>query len=157
MIEWTEERLSRIDELLPPPPPPAANYVPVREAGGFLHVAGQTPHRDGILRLRGTVGSTVSAEDARELAGEAALNAISAIRHHLGDLGRLHSVVSMTGFVACTADFGRHPWVIDGASEMLVSLLGEGGRHARAAVGVQSLPDGAPVEVSLVAYLGPSS
>lgn len=154
MVEWTEARLQRLDEILPPPPPPAAHYIPVREVAGFLYVAGQTPHVSGELDIRGTVGDTVTAEQARELAGQAALNTLSALRHYLGELTWLHSIVSMTGFVAATTDFRQHPWVIDGASEMLTTALGAGGQHARAAVGVQSLPDGAPVEVSLVAYYG---
>lgn len=139
------------DRLLPNPPPPAANYLPVREAAGVLYVAGQTPHRDGTLRLRGRVGEAVTAEDARELAREAALNALAALKDHLGSLDEIELIASVTGFVASAADFARHPWVIDGASEAFIEVLGERGRHARAAVGVQSLPDGAPVEVSVIA------
>lgn len=151
MNELSDAQLARISELLPPPPKPAASYLPVREARGVLHVAGQTPHIEGHLELRGRVGAEVTAEDARQLAGTAALNALSALRAHLGDLRHLEMIVSLTGFVACTPEFQRHPWVIDGASLMLAELLGDAGRHARAAVGVQSLPDGAPVEVSVVA------
>lgn len=142
---------ARIEPLLPPPPPPAANYVPVREAAGLLYVAGQTPHVAGRLRLRGIVGDGVSPEEARLLARDAALNAVSALRAHVGDLGEIAGIVSVTGFVACTPAFARHPWVIDGASELFIEAFGEAGRHARAAVGVASLPDGAPVEVSVIA------
>lgn len=138
-------------EELPPPPPPAANYVPVREAAGFLYVAGQTPHRDGDIRLRGRVGEDVSPEDARELAREAAYNVLSALREHLGSLDEIEMIVSLSGFVATSPEFTRHPWVIDGASGAFIEMLGERGRHARAAIGVQSLPDGAPVELSVVA------
>lgn len=139
------------DHPLPSPPLPAANYLPVREAAGVLYVAGQTPHRDGTLRLRGRVGEAVTAEDARELAREAALNALAALKDHLGSLDEIELIASVTGFVASAPDFARHPWVIDGASEAFIEVLGERGRHARAAVGVQSLPDGAPVEVSVIA------
>ena len=139
------------DRLLPNPPLPAANYLPVRETAGVLYVAGQTPHRDGTLRLRGRVGEAVTAEDARELAREAALNALAALKDHLGSLDEIELIASVTGFVASAPDFARHPWVIDGASEAFIEVLGERGRHARAAVGVQSLPDGAPVEVSVIA------
>lgn len=139
------------DHPLPNPPLPAANYFPVREAAGVLYVAGQTPHRDGTLRLRGRVGEAVTAEDARELAREAALNALAALKDHLGSLDEIELIASVTGFVASAPDFARHPWVIDGASEAFIEILGERGRHARAAVGVQSLPDGAPVEVSVIA------
>lgn len=143
------------DHALPPPPPPAANYLPVREAAGVLHVAGQTPHRDGDLRLRGRIGEAVTPEEGRELAREAALNALAALEHHLGSLDDIELIASVTGFVACAPEFARHPWVIDGASETFIEILGDRGRHARAAVGVQSLPDGAPVEVSVIAVRQP--
>ncbi|UOQ56924.1 RidA family protein [Leucobacter allii] len=143
--------LARIAPLLPPPPRPAANYVPVREAGGLLCVAGQTPHVDGRLRLRGIVGDGVAPEEARLLARDAALGAVSALRAHLGDLREVAGIVSVTGYVACTPAFARQPWVIDGASELFIEAFGAAGRHARAAVGVAALPDGAPVEVSVIA------
>lgn len=156
MIKWTDERVANLERLLPPPPPPAATYLPVREAGGFLYVAGQTPHILGELSHRGLVGrlqsDSVPPEKARELARGAVLNSLAALRHYLGDLRAIGSIVALTGFVAASPEFRLHPWVIDGASEALVELLGEGGAHARAAVGVASLPDGAPVELSLIAY-----
>jgi enamine deaminase RidA (YjgF/YER057c/UK114 family) len=159
-VPLTDQQIERITALLPPPPPPAANYTPVRETTGFLHVAGQTPHVGGELRLRGRVGNAVHdvrPEDARGLAREAALNAVSALAHHLGDLRRLSHIVSVTVFIASDPAFTRHPWVADGASDALIELFGEAGRHARAAVGVASLPDGAPVEISVIAYTEPES
>lgn len=140
-----------IEAILPPPPPPAANYVPVREAAGTLYVAGQTPHVLGELRARGRVGAEVPPELARELAREAALNSLSALRAHVGSLDEIAGIVSVTGFVASDPEFVRHPWVIDGASELFIEVFGDAGRHARAAVGVACLPDGAPVEISVVA------
>ncbi|MGJ0204094.1 RidA family protein [Leucobacter sp. gxy201] len=145
----------QIAELLPPPPQPAADYLPVREAAGMLHVAGQTPHIAGDIAMRGVVGESVAPEDARDLARTAVLNAVSALQQHLGDLDRISHFVSLTVFVAALPTFTRHPWVADGASNTLVELFGEAGRHARAAVGVASLPDGAPVEVSVIAYAEP--
>ena len=142
---------ARLDALLPPPPPPAANYVPVREAGGLLFVAGQTPHVRGELRLRGRVGAEVAPEDAKQLAREAALNAVSALRAHVGDLSEIAGIATVTGYVAAAPGFAAHPAVIDGASELLIECFGEAGRHSRAAVGVASLPDGAPVEISVTA------
>ncbi|MGO3151777.1 MAG: RidA family protein [Galactobacter sp.] len=151
MSSMNSADLARIDALLPPAPQPAANYVPVREAGGLLYVAGQTPHVAGALSLRGRVGQDVTAEQARELARTAALNAVSALRAHLGSLTLVAGIVTVTGYVAAAPDFTRHPWVIDGASAALIECFGDDGIHARAAVGVASLPDGAPVEVSVVA------
>lgn len=156
MILWTDDRVTQIELLLPPPPPPAATYIPVREAGGFLYVAGQTPHVLGELNHRGPVGDdetdSVRPEIARQLARVAVLNSLSALNHYLGDLREIGAIVSLTGFVAAGPQFRHHPWVIDGASAALVELLGAGGEHARAAVGVASLPDGAPVELSLIAH-----
>lgn len=151
MVDLDSGRLARLDALLPPAPAPAADYVPVREAAGFLHVAGQTPHVQGRLACRGAVGAEVTPEEGRELAGVAALNVLAALRAHLGDLRRLDGLVSVTVYVASAPGFDRHPWVADGASSRFRELLGEAGRHARAAVGVASLPDGAPVEVGAIA------
>lgn len=151
-MRLTEQQIA---EMLPPPPRPAADYIPVREAAGMLHVAGQTPHIGGEIALRGVVGESVSPEDARGLARTAALNAVSALRQHLGDLNRISHFVSLTVFIAASPTFTRHPWVADGASSALVEIFGDAGRHARAAVGVASLPDGAPVEVSVIAYADP--
>ena len=137
-------------EHLPPAPPPAAHYVPVREADGRLYVAGQTPHILGELPLRGIVGDDVDPAEARALARRAALNVLAALQTHLGSLETVR-IASLTGFIAATPHFTRHPWVMDGASDALVEALGERGLHARAAVGVASLPDGAPVELSVVA------
>ena len=152
-MHLTQDQLDTISALLPPPPAPAAHYVPVREAGGFVYVAGQTPHINGDIRLRGLVRDAVTPEEARELARGAVLNAVSALHAHLGDLRRIAHFVHLTVFVAAEAPFARHPWIADGASETLTELFGDAGQHARAAVGVASLPDGAPVEVSVVAYL----
>lgn len=139
------------EPLLPPPPPPAANYLPVREADGLLFVAGQTPHIAGELPIRGRVGAEVCPEEAKQLARRAALNALSALGDHLGGLENIARILTVTGYVAATPEFTAHPTVIDGASEVLIECLGEAGRHSRAAVGVASLPDGAPVEVSVIA------
>lgn len=139
------------DHLLPPPPAPAANYLPVREAAGVLYVAGQTPHRGGVLHTRGRVGESVDPDDARQLGRDAALNALAALERHLGSLDEIGLIASVAGFVASAPGFARHPWVIDGASDVLIEVLGDRGRHARSAIGVQSLPDGAPVELSLIA------
>lgn len=141
---------------LPPSPAPAANYLPVRECGGLLFVAGQTSHVNGILRVRGTVGDQVTADQARREAELAALNALSALASHLGSLEHLGGIISVTGFIAATPEFDRHPWVIDGASEAIIGFLGDRGRHARVALGVASLPDRAPVEVSIIGVRQPA-
>ena len=145
-------RLSELGLELPPPPEPVASYVPVTRAGPIAFVAGQVPMDAGQLVHPGRLGKTVSVEMGQEAAVLAALQSLSAIRHHLGgSLERLVKIVQMTVFVAADVDFVEHPTVANGASEMLADVLGPDGRHARAAVGVSSLPLGASVEIALVA------
>lgn len=136
---------------LPPAPRPVAQYTPVREFNGLLFVAGQTPHIQGQLEHRGRVGIEVSVDIGYAMARRAALNVVAALNEHLGTLDSLDGLLSLTGFVACGDDFTEHPQVIDGASKLFVEVFGAGGVHARAAVGVASLPGGAPIELSVVA------
>lgn len=145
-------RLSELGLELPPPPEPVASYVPVTRAGPIAFVAGQVPMDAGQLVHPGRLGKTVSVEMGQEAASLAVLQSLSAIRHHLGGcLERLVRIVQMTVFVAADVDFVEHPTVANGASELLADVLGPEGRHARAAVGVSSLPLGASVEIALVA------
>ena len=147
--------LRRLEELgleLPPPPVPVASYVPVTRAGRLLFVAGQIAMIDGRPLHPGRLGQQVSVELGQESAGRAALQALSAIRDHLGDsLDRLERLLQLSVFVAADADFVEHPTVANGASDMLIAALGPEGRHARAAVGVASLPLGASVEITVTA------
>lgn len=137
---------------LPPAPEPVASYVPVVQAGSLLFVAGQVPTIDGRLLHPGKLGQHVSVEMGQEAAARAALQGLSAIREHLGgSLDRLQRVLQVTVFVAADAEFIEHPKVANGASDAFVAALGAEGRHARAAVGVASLPLGASVEVTVTA------
>lgn len=147
--------IGRLEELgleLPPPPGPVASYVPVTQAGRLLFVAGQVAMVDGHLLHPGRLGQQVSVEMGQEAAGRAALQALSAIRDHLGgSLDRLERLLQVSVFVAADADFVEHPQVANGASDTLIAVLGPEGRHARAAVGVASLPLGASVEITVTA------
>ena len=147
--------LRRLDELgleLPPVPVPVASYVPVTQTGRLLFVAGQVPMIDGHLLHAGRLGQQVSVEMGQEAAGRAALQALSAIRDHLGgSLDRLERLLQVSVFVAADAEFVEHPTVANGASDTLIAALGPDGRHARAAVGVASLPLGASVEITVTA------
>lgn len=136
---------------LPPAPQPVANYTAVRQSGRLLFVAGQTPHVQGVLQHSGLVGVDVSVEDARALAHTAALNVLAALQAYLGDIDRVESILSLTGYVMSGPDFTEHPQVINGASDVFVQMFGDDGVHARASVGVSSLPGGAPVEISVIA------
>jgi enamine deaminase RidA (YjgF/YER057c/UK114 family) len=151
------QRLSDLGLELPPPSKPVAAYVPVKTVGATAYVAGQVPFVDGVLFHPGLLGDTVSVEDAAEAAGRAALQALSALREALGGgFGRLRGIAQVTVYIAATQDFEEHPKVADGASTMLVGVLGDAGKHARAAVGMASLPLGASVEVTVTAEVEPA-
>lgn len=144
--------LTRLDELgisLPPVVAPLASYVPAVRTGSLVFTAGQLPMVDGALPATGKVGAAVSADDAKELAGIAALNGLAAV-HSVVGLDSVVRVVKVVGYVASTPDFTGQPGVVNGASELLGSAFGDAGVHARSAVGVASLPLDSPVEIELV-------
>lgn len=145
-----EQRLQELGYALPKPTTPVASYVPTRMAGNLLYVSGQIPFKDGSLMTTGVVGAGVSLEDAQACARQCVLNALAAVKHALGDLSRVEQVVRVGVFVACGGAFTEHSKVANGASDLLVSVFGDAGRHARAAVGAPSLPLGAPVEVEMI-------
>jgi enamine deaminase RidA (YjgF/YER057c/UK114 family) len=146
-------RLSELGIELPPPPKAVAAYVPVRVAGTVAHVAGQVPMQGGILMNPGHLGGNVVVEEGQAAARQAALQALSALRDALGGFDRLEGITQVTVYIASTADFVDHPTVANGASEVLAEILGEPGKHARAAIGMSSLPLGACVEVQVTAQL----
>jgi enamine deaminase RidA (YjgF/YER057c/UK114 family) len=151
--------LARISELgleLPAPPQAVAAYIPVVVAGSLAFVAGQIPIVEGTLQHPGVVGDDVTVEDATGDAARCALQALSALRGELGSFERLRRIVQVSVFVAAAEGFTQHPAVANGASELLGDVLGDEGRHARAAVGVPSLPLGACVEVAMTAEVEPS-
>jgi len=143
-----ERRLADEGITLPQAPVPAANYVPARMGAGLLFVAGQVPMRDGAIAFKGKLGGGVTLEDGQAAARLCAINILAQAKQALdGDLGRIRRTLKVQGFVNCTADFGDHPKVINGASDLLVAILGDAGKHARFAVGAPSLPFDAAVEV----------
>ena len=152
------ERLRALGIELPAAPPPAANYVPTRKvpitAGRVLvYVAGQIPRQpDGAL-YTGRVPSQVSIDEARTAARACGV-AILAQLEAAGGLDRVEQIAQVIGFVNCDDDFGEQPEVVNGCSDLLVEVLGEAGRHTRAAVGTNSLPRGVTVEIAAVAVLG---
>ena len=146
----TDARLVELGIELPDVVAPLAAYVPAVTSGSFVLTAGQLPLRDGSLMAVGRVGEQVSVEVAAGCARQCALNAVAAVRAEVGDLDRVRRVVKVTGFVACGPEFTEHPAVVNGASTVLGEIFGAGGGHARSAVGVSSLPLGAPVEVEVI-------
>lgn len=146
-----EERLVELGIELPPAPAPVASYVPVTLAGDLAFVAGQVPIENGVAMLTGRLGQEVTLEQGQAAARRCALQAISALRDALGSLDRIEQVAQVTVFVACVPGFTDQPKVANGASDALVEVFGDAGKHARAAVGVVELPLGAPVEVAVAA------
>lgn len=145
------DRLAELGLVLPKVAAPAGAYLPAVAGGDLVFTAGQLPFVDGALATTGVLGLDVEVADAADLAGIAALNALAAVADLLGDLERVVRIVKVTGFVASAPGFTQQPAVINGASNLLVDVFGDAGRHARSAVGVAALPFGSPVEVELIA------
>jgi enamine deaminase RidA (YjgF/YER057c/UK114 family) len=145
-----ESRLQALGLTLPTPPKPVAAYIPFRRSGNLLFVSGQIPSVDGKLIASGRVPSDVSIEKAQECARRCVLNGLAVAKSAIGELANIKQVIRLGVFVACDPTFTDHPKIGNGASELLVELLGDAGRHARAAVGAPSLPLGAPVEVEFI-------
>lgn len=150
-----EEKLSAIGLTLPATTPPLASYVPAVRTGNLVYSSGQVPMRDGKLAFTGRVGLEVTEEDAHKAARICALNCLAAVKSEIGDLDRIVRVVRVTGYVASGENFTNQPAVINGASDLLLQVFGEAGRHSRAAVGVLQLPLGAPVEVDVIVEVEP--
>jgi len=144
-------RLAELGLTLPSVVAPAGSYVPAVRSGQFVYTAGQLPVVDGKLPATGKVGAEVSPSDAARLARTCALNALAAAAAAAGGLDQIARIVKVVGFVASAPGFNAQPQVINGASDLLVEVFGEDGRHARSAVGVAELPLNAPVEVELIA------
>jgi len=150
-LSGAAERLAALGLTLPPVAAPQAAYVPAVRTGNYVYVSGQLPMVDGKLQATGKVGDSVSAADAAGLARICALNAIAAAAPMAGGVDAITRIVKVTGFVASVPSFTGQPQVINGASELLIEIFGEAGRHARSAVGLAVLPLDSPVEVELIA------
>jgi enamine deaminase RidA (YjgF/YER057c/UK114 family) len=149
-----EERLRELDLELPPPPNPVASYVPVAISGNLAFVSGQVPMAEGKLLVRGKVGQDLDVQGGADAARRCAIQCLAALRAELGSLDRVRRVVKVTVFVASAPGFTEQPKVANGASDLLVDVFGDPGRHARVAVAAPELPLGAPVEVELIAEVG---
>ncbi|MEK6586275.1 MAG: RidA family protein [Nitrospirota bacterium] len=148
-----EQKLTQLGLELPAPPKPVANYVPAVRVGNLLFLSGVLPSRDGQLIMTGKLGQNLSIDQGMEAARVAVLNGLSIIRQEAGSLDRVKRIVKMVGHIASAPGFTDQPQVLNGASDLLVSLFGDAGRHARVAVGAAELPRQAPVEIELIVEL----
>lgn len=153
MVKLSEAKIKELGLALPPPPMPVAAYVPAVKAGKLVFSSGQIPVVDGKLRYQGKVGGTLAEADGYQAARVCALNCLSAIKEVAGTLDSVARVVKVTGYVNSAPGFTRQPFVINGASDLLVEIFGEAGYHARSAVGVSELPLDAAVEVEIIIEL----
>jgi enamine deaminase RidA (YjgF/YER057c/UK114 family) len=144
-----DTRLEQLGITLPDAAAPVANYLPCQavHSGVLIYISGQIPLRDGALLASGRAPDEVDVETATECARQCVLNGLATLRRELGTLAGVRSVVRVGGFVASAPGFGDQPKIINGASDLLVDVFGESGKHARAAVGVAALPLNAPVEI----------
>jgi enamine deaminase RidA (YjgF/YER057c/UK114 family) len=149
-----ENRLARLGLILPTAAAPVAAYVPVVEMGGFAHVSGQLPLIEGRL-VTGRLGQDLALEQGVEAARACALMILAQLRLALGSLDRVERIVKLGGFVNSAEGFVDQPKVINGASELMLAVFDDAGRHARSAVGVPTLPLGAAVEVDAIVAVRP--
>ncbi len=144
------DRLAELGLSIPEVAKPVASYVPATIAGNLVFTAGQLPFVGGQLPATGKVGAEVSADDAKAYARTAVMNALAAVETAIGSVDRITRIVKLVVFVASAPEFSGQPAVANGASDTLVEIFGESGRHARSAVGVAVLPLDAPVELELI-------
>ena len=149
MTDRIDRKLADLGLSLPEAAAPVASYVPVVEAGGLLHLSGQLPFVDGTL-VTGRLGEGVSLEDGQAAARACGLMIVAQLKKYLGDLARVERIVKLGVFVNSHADFTDQPKVANGASDLMVALFGDAGKHARSAVGVPVLPLAAAVEIDAI-------
>lgn len=145
-----EERLKEMGLELPARREPAFNYVGCVRTGNLIFVSGHGPGLVSSVPWKGKVGRDLTVEEGYQAARQVVLHLLSTLKSEIGELSRVRRVVKLLGMVNSDPDFGEHPLVINGASDLLVELFGERGRHARSAVGMGSLPFGIPVEIEMI-------
>jgi enamine deaminase RidA (YjgF/YER057c/UK114 family) len=144
-----EMKLNQLGLNLPDAPKPVAAYIPAKQTGNLVFTAGQLPMVNGELISKGFLGHDVEIDEANKAARICTLNALAAIKGVIGDLDRIKQIVRVVGYVASVPTFTQQPAVVNGASELLLEIFGEAGKHARSAVGMAVLPLNASVEIEL--------
>ena len=145
-----EEKLTSLGLELPEAPKPVATYVPAVRTGNLLFLSGVLPMRNGQLAFTGKLGGDLTVPEGIEAAKVAILNALAIAKQELGSLDRITRVVKVVGHVASADGFAEQPQVLNGASDLLVAIFGDAGRHARVATGAAELPRGAAVEIEVI-------
>ena len=149
-----EENIKKLGLIIPEPPVAVANYVPYKMINNIMYISGQAPIQNGELLYKGKVGYDLSLEDGIKAAELCCINIIAALKKQIdGNWDKLDCFLKLGGFVNCNSDFIDQPKVINGASDLLVNIFGEQGRHTRFAVGSNSLPLGIAVEIDAIIQL----
>ncbi|WP_282940270.1 RidA family protein [Paenibacillus sp. RC67] len=145
-----EQKLLDMGIVLPPSPEPRFTYVPCKRTGNLLYLSGQDCRINGELMYEGKIGSDLTIEQGQEAARQVIINCLAVLKGYLGDLDRVVQIVKLLGFVNSAPGFGDQPYVMNGASNLLVEVFGEDGRHARSAIGTSDLPFHTPVEIEII-------
>ena len=145
-----EDTIKKLGIDLDNPASPVANYVPAVSTGKLVYLSGKGPTQSDGTMISGKVGSDLNIDEGYEAARLVGIQLLAALREHIGDLNRVNRIVKVLGMVNSTPDFEDHPKVINGCSDLLVSVFGENGKHARSAVGMGSLPGQIPVEIEMI-------
>ncbi|NOU71341.1 RidA family protein [Paenibacillus sp. LMG 31458] len=145
-----EQRLQELGITLPPSPEPRFTYIPCNQTGNLIYLSGQDCRINGELMYEGKLGREVTIEQGQAAARQTIINCLAVMKGYLGDLDRVVKIVKMLGFVNSAPGFGDQPYVINGASDLLVAVFGEKGKHARSAIGTSDLPFHTPVEIELI-------
>jgi enamine deaminase RidA (YjgF/YER057c/UK114 family) len=148
-VKNIESIIIELGLMLPDTPKPVAAYIPAKQTGNLVFTAGQLPMVNGELISKGLLGQDIEIDEANKAARICTLNALAAIKGVIGDLDRIKQIVRVVGYVASVPTFTQQPAVVNGASELLLEIFGENGKHARSAVGMAVLPLNASVEIEL--------
>ncbi len=145
-----EHKIKELGLILPEAPKPVAEYIPAKKIGNLVFTSGQGPIKNGKFIYVGKIGGEVSLKEGYESARICAINCLAAIKSVIGSLDKIDEIVKVKGYVNSTSDFYRQPEVINGASELIVKIFGEKGKHARSALGTSVLPGNIPVELEMI-------
>jgi enamine deaminase RidA (YjgF/YER057c/UK114 family) len=145
-----EEKLQELGVRLREPSPPGGNYLKAVRTGRLVFLSGHGPDKPGGGIVRGRVGEDLSLEEGQKAARLTGISMLSTLKAEIGDLNTVERIVKVTGMVNAVADFTEHPKVVNGFSDLMVEVFGDRGRHARAAVGMGSLPDNIPIEIEMI-------